>query len=115
MTYYPAVRTDELADGNMKSVPVEGHELLIARVGNKYYAADNRCPHMGGRLAQGSLEGTVVTCPLHASRFDLADGKVLRWTDFSRPVVTLMKIFKPARPLRVYPVKIEGENLLVEV
>ncbi len=49
----------------------ERDSALLARVGDKYYAADNRCPHMGGKLSPGKLEGTVVTCPRHGSQFDL--------------------------------------------
>ena len=34
---------------------------------------------MGGKLSQGKLEGTAVTCPRHGSQFDLTDGRVVRW------------------------------------
>ncbi len=57
ISFVPAGKTVEFADGTMKRVPVSGREVLIARAGNKYYAADNRCPHMGGDLSQGKLEG----------------------------------------------------------
>jgi len=67
-------KPNELEDGTMKEISVDGHEILLARVDDKHYAADNRCPHMGGKLSQGKLEGTVVTCPLHGSQFDLRDG-----------------------------------------
>lgn len=60
-------KTGELAEGTMKRVSVGGREILLARVGDTYYAAGNRCPHMGGNLSRGKLEGTIVTCPLHGS------------------------------------------------
>ncbi len=69
----------ELENGTMKEVLVEGREILIARIDDKYYAADNRCPHMKGKLSQGKMEGTIVTCPRHGSQFDLKDGSVVRW------------------------------------
>ena len=56
-------KIEELKSGTMKAVIVEGREILLARVGDKYYAVDGRCPHMKGDLSQGKLEGTVVTCP----------------------------------------------------
>jgi hypothetical protein len=55
-------KMEELKSGTMKAVMAEGHEILLARVGDKYYAVDGRCPHMKGDLSQGKLEGTVVTC-----------------------------------------------------
>ena len=57
-------RIDELRDGTMTAVNAAGHEILLARSDDEYYAVDNRCPHMGARLSQGKLDGTVVTCPM---------------------------------------------------
>jgi 3-phenylpropionate/trans-cinnamate dioxygenase ferredoxin component len=107
--------TDDVADGAIKMVTVERRDLLLARVGEKYYAADDRCPHMGGRLSQGRLEGTVVTCPRHGSRFDLADGHVVRWTEWSGITLSLAKIFKSPRPIKIYRVQPQGDRLLVDL
>ncbi len=71
----------DIKDGAMKEISVDGRDILLARVGNTYYAADNRCPHMGGNLSEGKLEKTIITCPRHHSQFDLTDGHVVRWTD----------------------------------
>jgi 3-phenylpropionate/trans-cinnamate dioxygenase ferredoxin subunit len=105
----------DVVDGAMKAVSAEGRELLLTRVGDAYYAAQGRCPHMGGRLPQGRLEGTVVTCPWHHSRFDLSDGRVLAWTDWSGLKQALARILKRPRPLKTYPVRVEGGRLLVEL
>ena len=55
--------TDQFQDGQMKLVTIPNHEILLARASGKYYAADGRCPHLGGRLWLGTLDGTIVTCP----------------------------------------------------
>lgn len=99
----------------MREVTVNGHEILIARVGERFYAVDGRCPHMGGRLAQGRLEGTVVTCPRHGSRFDLADGSVVRWLQGSGLLSRIGTVLKSPRPLVTYNVKVERGKMLVEV
>jgi 3-phenylpropionate/trans-cinnamate dioxygenase ferredoxin subunit len=99
----------------MKLVSVAGRDILLARVGDKYYAAQNRCPHMSGNLSQGKLEGTIVTCPNHSSQFDLTDGHVVRWTNFKGIVLAASKLVRPPRPLPIYPTKIEGEKVLVEI
>ncbi len=108
-------KTGELADGTMKQVSVQGREILLARVGNSYYATDNRCPHMGGKLSQGELEGTVVTCPLHSSRFDMKTGEVVRWLKGRGLLSKVGKALKPPRPLTAYKVKVEGDSVLIEI
>ena len=110
-----AGKTGELQEGAMKQVLVQGREVLLARVGDSYYATDNRCPHMGGKLSEGKLEGTVVTCPRHGSQFDLADGRVVRWTNWPGLISTVSKIVKSSRPIITYKVKLEGDRILVEI
>jgi 3-phenylpropionate/trans-cinnamate dioxygenase ferredoxin subunit len=102
-----------LADGAMTAVEVDGHEVMIARVGDAYYITDARCPHMGGHLAEGVLEGTVVTCPRHHSQFDLTDGRVVRWTDWKGVVLTMGELLRHPRPLRTYAVKVEDRRIMV--
>jgi len=107
--------TLDLPDGSLRISEVGGREILLARVGDRYYAADNRCPHMGCNLSRGTLEGTILTCPRHHSQFDLSDGRVLRWTDWSGIKLSIAKILKAPRPLKTYEVKIEGERILVRL
>ncbi|HEY49937.1 MAG TPA: non-heme iron oxygenase ferredoxin subunit [Dehalococcoidia bacterium] len=114
-TFIEAGRHGELPQGAMKAVAVEGREILIARVGDSYYAADNRCPHLGGALSQGTLEGTVVTCPRHGSQFNLRDGKVVRWLKGAGLVSKVSKALKPPRPITTYNVKVENDKIMVEL
>jgi len=113
--FVPAGKTNELEDGTMKAVLAQGREILLARVGNNYYAADNRCPHMGGKLSQGKLKGTVVTCPRHGSQFDLNDGRVVRWLKTPGLISMVSKALKLSRPLTTYRVKVEDDTILVEI
>jgi 3-phenylpropionate/trans-cinnamate dioxygenase ferredoxin subunit len=111
--YAPIARSDELRDGEMKKVEVDGHELLLARVEGSYYAIDDRCPHMGGDLSEGSLDGSIVTCPKHGSRFDVRDGHLVRWTDWSGVKLTIGKLFRSPRGTTSYEVRRDGDTLLV--
>jgi len=106
-------RIEELKSGTMKKVVVEGREILLARVGDKYYAGDDRCPPMKGDLSQGKLEGTVVTCPVHGSQFDLSTGKVVRWLKGGL-MSKLGSALKMSRALTVYNVKVEDGRVSVE-
>jgi 3-phenylpropionate/trans-cinnamate dioxygenase ferredoxin subunit len=106
---------DEMSDGMMRAVKAGGRELLLARVEGAFYAADERCPHMGGSLSHGELAGTVITCPRHGSRFDLRNGKVLTWTEWSGIKLALAKSLRPPHSLKTYSVQSENGRILIDI
>jgi 3-phenylpropionate/trans-cinnamate dioxygenase ferredoxin subunit len=106
-------KTSDLLPGTMKKVTVMGQSLLLARDGDRYYCTDASCPHLSGDLSKGALAGRIVTCPLHHSRFDLADGHVVRWTDLTGIRLTVATNQRPPQPLVTRRLKIEGEDILV--
>jgi nitrite reductase/ring-hydroxylating ferredoxin subunit len=74
------VKVGELSEvpvGEMKMFKVGEKEYLVANVNGNFYAIGNRCTHANGDLSRGSLEGNVVTCPRHKSKFDVTTGKVI--------------------------------------
>jgi len=105
----------ELKDGTMRKVDIGGREILVARNGDKIYCVDSRCPHLGGDLSKGTLEGSVVTCPLHQSQFDLSDGHVIKWTSWTELVSTIAKAFKTPGPLITHETRVEGERVLARI
>lgn len=107
-------KIEELKSGTTKMVVAEGREILLARLGDKYYATDNRCPHMKGDLSQGKLEGIVVTCPLHGSQFDISNGQVVRWLKGGL-MSKLGSALKLSKALTVYNIKVEDGRVLVEI
>lgn len=108
-------KVGELEDGAMKSVSTRHGEFLLARVGNNYYATANRCPHMKGKLDQGTLQGTVVTCPLHGSQFDLKNGKVVRWLRGTGVLSRVGRALKSPKNLQTYQVQVKDDQLLIEL
>jgi 3-phenylpropionate/trans-cinnamate dioxygenase ferredoxin subunit len=113
--YIQVCNSTDIQNGRMKSFSVRGREILIAKVENKIYAASGKCPHMSASLDKGALKGTIITCPRHASQFDLKDGHVVRWTNWSGIKLAVSKTVKSPRPLRIYAVKVEGDRVLVEI
>lgn len=101
MPSFPVAKTGDLPPGKMVAVEIEGERILVTNVAGRLYAMRAICNHMGGHLDRGTLEGNVVTCPLHKSRWDVTSGKLL-W--FLRPL--------PPEP--VYPVTTVGDQILVE-
>jgi 3-phenylpropionate/trans-cinnamate dioxygenase ferredoxin component len=113
--YVKAASVSDLKDGEKEKISISGHEIMLARVGNKYYAINNRCPHLGGNLSHGKLEGTVITCPLHGSQYDITTGKVIRWTRWKGLLYNVNKALKKPRPVKTYNIKLDSDNILVEV
>jgi 3-phenylpropionate/trans-cinnamate dioxygenase ferredoxin subunit len=111
--FIEVARTDELQEGIMKAVQVAGGEVLLAKIGDQYYATDNRCPHLGGKLSQGKLAGAVVTCPRHGSQFDLSDGRVVRWLTESGVASKIGKFLKPPRQLTTYDVRVQDDRIMI--
>jgi nitrite reductase/ring-hydroxylating ferredoxin subunit len=114
-SFVEAGKTSEFQAGTMKKVLVQGHEILLAKVGESYYAVSNHCPHMEGDLSAGKLEGNIITCPRHGSQFDIRDGTNIRWMKGTGFGAAVGKVLKSPRPVPKYNVKVEGNTILVEV
>jgi len=71
-------RMEEIPPGRLLRVEVEGMLVCLAHVGGAIYAVGDDCPHIGGALSEGELDGCVLTCPVHLARFDVRSGRVLR-------------------------------------
>lgn len=87
----------EFADG-MRTVTVAGRRVVIARLEGRLFAFSPLCPHAGGPMERAEVSGTVVSCPLHAWRFDLDKGGVE---------------LHGYRPLAVNNLKVEGDAVYV--
>ena len=74
----PALRDEELPEGESRYTEVGGVDVLVARHKGAVYALSNRCAHRGGPLDEGELHDGCVTCPWHGSVFKLDDGSVVR-------------------------------------
>jgi nitrite reductase/ring-hydroxylating ferredoxin subunit len=60
--------------GKARAFFVGAYEVALFNIDGTYYALENACPHQGGPIADGWIEGVTVTCPWHAWCFDLRTG-----------------------------------------
>jgi nitrite reductase (NADH) small subunit/3-phenylpropionate/trans-cinnamate dioxygenase ferredoxin subunit len=90
----------DIPEGQGRSFEVNQRMVAVFKVGGEYFAIDDACPHMGASLSVGELDGCVVTCPLHAWRFDVRNGN---WCD------------NPRVATDSFPVIVEGDDLFVEM
>ena len=74
--FVPVGAAADIQPGAAKTVSVDGREIAVFNAGGTFYAVDNYCPHQGGLLSEGWLEGTTITCPWHAWCFELTDGEM---------------------------------------
>jgi nitrite reductase/ring-hydroxylating ferredoxin subunit len=65
---------DELRREGMRVLAAEGRTILLVAQGDRIFAIDNRCPHMGFPLGRGTVRDGILTCHWHHARFDLAGG-----------------------------------------
>jgi nitrite reductase/ring-hydroxylating ferredoxin subunit len=86
--------------GTSKAFPLGRFDVAVFNIDGVFYALENTCPHQGGPLADGWIEGATVTCPWHAWCFDVRDGK-MTLGDFAR--------------VTRFPVHIENDGIYVGV
>ena len=82
--YTAVAASDLLVDGKGTTFAVRGKNVAVFRLDGKIFAIADACTHEDGPLGEGSLDGSVVTCPYHDWRFDVKTGACI--TNSSRPV-----------------------------
>ena len=82
--YFSVAESASIAAGTGCSVHVNDRDLAVFNVDGNFYALDGLCPHRGGPLGAGYVEGAIVYCPLHGWGFDVKTGACV--TNPDRPV-----------------------------
>jgi 3-phenylpropionate/trans-cinnamate dioxygenase ferredoxin subunit len=99
MAWIDAGLTENLPDGQAKSLPVGRRMIAVIRSGADFFAIEDICTHDGAQLTGGDIEGAEIICPRHGARFCLRSGEALT---------------PPAyEPVRVFETKIESGHLWV--
>ncbi len=98
--YEVVLHKDALAPGAVVEVIIAGAALAVANVDGTFYALTNSCPHAGGPLGEGALDGPLLTCPYHGWTYDVTDGSCK-----TNPDVTV----------KTYPVAVEKDAVCVRV
>lgn len=92
---------DDIDDEDLIRWDHEGRSFAVYNTEQGFFATDGYCTHECQHLADGMVIGTVIECPLHQGRFDIASGRAL-----SPPV---------CEDLATYPVKVEGGIVFVRL
>ena len=98
--YTKAARAADVPAGGSLLVRMNGRKIVLFNVGGNYYALDNSCPHSDGPICEGRVEGDKVICPRHSWEFDIKSGRAKDVSGYR---------------IRTYPLKLDGDEILIEV
>ncbi len=100
MAFIKVARLSDLDRDPLIEVMIGADPYALCKVDGQVHALNGLCPHQGGPLGQGMLTGTGIMCPWHAWEFDCRTGKTPE---------------DPDEVVATYPVKIEGDDILIDV
>ncbi|MGE0056506.1 MAG: non-heme iron oxygenase ferredoxin subunit [Dehalococcoidia bacterium] len=102
MAFVKVGTKSDVVPGEVKAFKVDGTSIVVANIdGAEICAIADLCTHDGGPLGDGTLADGLVECPRHGARFDVRTGAV--------------KALPAVRPVKTYPVKVEDNDIMVDV
>ncbi len=108
MAFLKASLVADIPEGTKKKVEINGMAVLIVNVESTFYAMANKCPHMGGSLADGNLQGNIIVCPRHGAKFDVTTAKSV---GNAKLAFFKMKV----KDGTSFPVKVQDNEILVDL
>ena len=101
MAFQKVCTTEDVWEGEMQAYTVDGTEIVIVHApGAEWRAIQSVCPHQEVELVEGELEGRVLTCRMHLWQFDVLTGRGVN---------------PEHAELALYPLKVEGDDIYVDV
>jgi nitrite reductase/ring-hydroxylating ferredoxin subunit len=117
----------DILPGGMMSVQANGKEMVLCNVNGTYHALERRCGHMSAPLEMGTLNGYVLTCPMHGAQFSAVTGEAIHSSiplNRSPPKIDgpyavpgyLARLIDKVKTmdLKSFPVTVEGDEIFVE-
>ncbi|MDF2120302.1 non-heme iron oxygenase ferredoxin subunit [Roseiarcaceae bacterium H3SJ34-1] len=101
MAWHVVAKAEEVGEGQVRAASAAQTMLALYKIDGTYYATSNICTHAVALLSDGYLDGDCIECPVHAALFHVPTGEAR-----SEPAT---------EPLQTFPVKVEGEMLMVEI
>lgn len=112
-------KATDISKGGLKRYDIDQIRVLVVHLDDGYYAIQDDCPHMRVSLSYGTLKDDVIICALHKAEINIKTGKVIKAPHVSK-VLNLTKMGKLmtdiiVNDVKTYPVKIEGDNLYIQI
>lgn len=101
MAWHAVAKADDVQEGKVLAVSAANKMIALYRIDGTFYATSDVCTHAFALLSDGYLDGDCIECPIHQALFHVPTGEVRA---------------EPAtEPLQTFPVKVDGETLMVEI
>lgn len=101
MSWHVVAKANEVIEGEVLGVSIADRMIALYRIEGEFFATSNICTHSFALLSDGYLDGDCIECPIHQALFHVPTGEVRA---------------EPAtEPLKTFPVKVEGEMLMIEL
>lgn len=123
-----AAKVEDIAEGGLKGVEINGHEVTLCNYEGKIYAVERRCGHMNAPLDMGTLNGKILICPMHFAQFDITTGERLSGPVPGAPIKGLpqnavshftflgkLMAHIKTHDLKTYKVVVDGNDIKVDV
>jgi nitrite reductase/ring-hydroxylating ferredoxin subunit len=101
MAWTRAAAVAEVKERGVMDADVGGEEIALYWIDDAVYATHNVCTHAFARLSEGFLDGDCIECPIHQALFNVKTGEAV-----APPAYT---------PVKTYPCRIEGDDVLVDI
>jgi 3-phenylpropionate/trans-cinnamate dioxygenase ferredoxin subunit len=103
MAFVRACAVDDVSDGKVVPVSVDGIDVAIVRIGGEFFVIDDECSHASVPLSEGDVDASAcqIECWMHGSMFDLRTGAPTN--------------LPATAPVPTYSCRIDGDDLLVDV
>lgn len=88
----------EMPEGTVRHIVVHEKPMALCNLDGQYFAVNAVCPHMGGPLASGRLEGCLITCPWHGWTYDVRTG---------------LPDHPGGHSVSSYEVRVEGQDIMI--
>lgn len=95
-----AAKINEVPNFGKKVIPVSGQDVLFVNIKGTIHAMENECPHQGSPLSAAIVKDGYIACPRHGYRFNLSDGACSEHPEYI---------------LRIYPVQLQGDDILIDL
>ena len=116
MVWKAAINVSDLQKSNRQTANIDGNKILFIWHEDQVHAVQAQCPHLGLPLAKGEINDECqLVCPFHKSAFDLKTGSVECWSPWPPLVGSLLGKLSKSKDLRIYPTKIEKDQIFVEL
>ena len=111
-----ALSLTQLQENTRQTMMIDGNKILFIWHDEEVHAVDAQCPHLKLPLIKGKINDECeIVCPFHKSTFDLKSGVVKCWSPWPRAIGALLGKLSGPKPLRVYPIRIDNDQIFVNL